>query len=134
MKKQKKENPTTLMHRLFTGNPVDFLCTSGGCRVIHVIAERCQERVSMITRYLHLSRLQISFFQVRLLPAKFCPGETEPGPSACYLSFIWKLPRAPRLTQAGGGGFSQGLKGEDLCALKGKDLAVVTSGNLSLKE
>lgn len=134
MKKQTKENPTILMHSLFTGNPVHFLCTSGGCRVIHVIAERWQERVSMITRHLPLSRLRISFFQAWLLPAKFCPGKTEPGPSACYPSFIWKLPRAPRLTQAGGGGFSKGLKGEDLCALKGKDLAVVTSRNLSLKE
>lgn len=134
MKKQEKENPTTFMHNLFIGNPVHFLHTSGGCGVIHVIAERRQERVPKITRYLHLSRWQISYFQARLLPAKFCSRKIKPGPSPCYSSYIRKLPKAPRLTQIGGDGFSQGLKGDDSRALKRKDLAVATSGNLYLKE
>jgi len=34
------------MHKLFIGNPVHFLHISGGCGIIHVIAERCQEQVS----------------------------------------------------------------------------------------
>lgn len=108
------------MHNLFTCNPAHFLDTSRRCGEIHVPAGRCQEWVSVITQYLRLSRLKVSHFQASLLPAKFCPRKIKPGPSAWHCSLIWKLPKAPRLTQSRGEGFTQGLKGDDFVCQNAK--------------
>lgn len=115
------------MHNLFTGNPVRFLGTSRRYGKIHVPAGRCQEWVSVITWYLHLSRRQVCNFQARPLPAKFCPRKIKPWPSAWHCSFIWKPPKAPDWLRSE----EKGLHGdwrEMMSASKGKSLSVATAG------
>lgn len=100
---------------------------------MHTVKDTCQEPASMITRHPHLSRLQIPYFQARLLPAGLCPGKNQARAVTLAFSTHLKAARSSRADSEWRRWVFTGVKGDDLHALKHKDLAAATDGTLWLK-